>query len=520
MTKDSKSSEYINARDTRKKGVLGNITESLLSGDSIGSSIKQGISATTKAKAVGLSEKFDSLNIAKMFSGNIGVALMGRLRNRSKEDMHYFMGKDIPALSEESELSNVEKAFYTNIMEGQKKKLQVKDSIADVSAKIYNLMRNQIKDDKLQNEIEADFEVTKHNKEKARHEKLMKEIEKAMNKEGDTKEFRSFKKELTKVIKKLDEVEDAIDTYKLMQKVKDAASLLGRRGFKGLGLKQVATGTAILGMSSAATMSTTQYLQQKEGVKLKAYVDSTGVSIGYGHQIKAEEYKQGYIQIGGDKIPIKGDRGLDTTITQEQANKLLDIDLPKYEERAAKPLGEAWNKLNDNQKKALISYAYNVGSTQNLVNAGLATAINEGDMKSAADIMREYGIKTSGGGKPDEKVATRREEEAKLFELSSKDTKPVKDTVIKNEKTSYLQISDDVKKILNQVKENKVSSIDNTVTTGTNLQNSSVKNQDIKKTMQTALINVNNNTTVINSGSNRQQILSYPTEYDYPVVVS
>jgi len=150
----------------------------------------------------------------------------------------------------------------------------------------------------------------------------------------------------------------------------------------------------------------------------KAYWDPPNqnklVSIGYGHQIKPEEYKQGYIQAGDEKVLIKGERGIDTIMTLQQAKKLFEIDLPKYEERAKKPLGESWEKLTDEQKTALTSYAYNVGSTVSLVKAGIKTAIDKGDTQEAARIISEKGIRTASG-KFNAALDKRRKKEAELF---------------------------------------------------------------------------------------------------------
>ena len=150
--------------------------------------------------------------------------------------------------------------------------------------------------------------------------------------------------------------------------------------------------------------NTVDYITAKEGFAAKAYLDPPGnnknqYSIGHGHLIQPHEVKQGYILLAdGKKIPVKGPGGKDTTITKEEAKLLLNSDLPKYEKAAADPLGpEAWSKLNEDQKTALISYAYNAGSTAGLVKAGLKDAILKGDMERAADIIYQKGAKTSGG---------------------------------------------------------------------------------------------------------------------------
>lgn len=150
----------------------------------------------------------------------------------------------------------------------------------------------------------------------------------------------------------------------------------------------------------------------------KAFWDPPGqnqlVSVGFGHQIQPHEYQQGFIQAGNEQIPIKGERGIDTVLTKEQATALLAMDMPKYEKRAAAPLGEAWSKLSDNQKAALISYAYNTGSTASLVKQGLKDAIMSGDMKTAASIIADKGVRTAGG-KVLGGLVKRRAEEAALF---------------------------------------------------------------------------------------------------------
>ena len=193
-------------------------------------------------------------------------------------------------------------------------------------------------------------------------------------------------------------------------------------------------GVAVAAAGVALAGGATELIAKEEGVATKGYWDPPGqkekVSIGYGHQIQAEEYKQGFIQVGNEQIPIKGERGIDTVMTKDQAKKLLDTDLPKYEKRAKEPLGDAWNKLNQNQKDVLTSYAYNTGSTQSLVRAGLKDAINRGDMKEAANIIRTKGVRTAGG-KFNATLDKRRKSEADIFESNAKsqvvpvETKPM-----------------------------------------------------------------------------------------------
>jgi GH24 family phage-related lysozyme (muramidase) len=152
----------------------------------------------------------------------------------------------------------------------------------------------------------------------------------------------------------------------------------------------------------------------------KAYVDAHGHSIGYGHFITPAEKERGYIIAGDEKIPIDPNNILNTTITKEQAEKLLAHDLPKYINAAKVPLGEAWEKLNDAQKAALVSSAYNTGQggIQHLVKKGLKDAIMRGDFKTAGKIIKEHGFKTAVMDGQRQTVAglvRRREEEGAII---------------------------------------------------------------------------------------------------------
>ena len=170
-------------------------------------------------------------------------------------------------------------------------------------------------------------------------------------------------------------------------------------------------------------------------------------------------------------------------MTKDQAKKLLAVDLPKYEKRAAAPLGDSWNKLNENQKTALISYAYNTGSTQSLVNAGLKGAIDSGDMKMAANIIREKGIKTAGG-QYNKVLDQRRQREAALFE-------------------SAVKVQDKPAAVPTQ-------------TTGDQIDSSSKENKDLKTPPKDAPAPVNVNTTNINSTNTSKQPEQTNTEDDRP----
>ena len=137
-----------------------------------------------------------------------------------------------------------------------------------------------------------------------------------------------------------------------------------------------------------------QFLPQVEGVKLSAYWDkqSAHVSIAYGHQIKDNEFAQGYINTGtagrivvNSKVPQAGC----ATCTQEQALALLAIDVQIYMAGAHSRLGGAWDLLGPYQQAALTSVQYNLPSAVVwMINQGLTNCIANQDLQGAAAIIK------------------------------------------------------------------------------------------------------------------------------------
>ena len=67
------------------QGVFGSVKEALKQ--------KLNVKKRLQAKMVGIKEKFDPMNWAKMMFGRTGAALYGRAMGRSEEDMQYFAGR-------------------------------------------------------------------------------------------------------------------------------------------------------------------------------------------------------------------------------------------------------------------------------------------------------------------------------------------------------------------------------------------------------------------------------------------
>ena len=197
-------SKYEQAATTRKRGVLGTITDRLVAGQGFGQSIGGGASESFKAKTTGLKEKFDPLNIAKILTGNLGMAFLGKITGRKPEDMQYFLNKgrkkgEKPysfTQPQETKVGNVETAFYSKIREGQRGSLQKGDNVATVAARLVNVMKTFYEKENLNRELDHNFEEEVQAEDAKRHENLINEIKKLKDKKPAKTDIEKVKKDL------------------------------------------------------------------------------------------------------------------------------------------------------------------------------------------------------------------------------------------------------------------------------------------------------------------------------------
>ena len=130
-----------------------------------------------------------------------------------------------------------------------------------------------------------------------------------------------------------------------------------------------------------------------EGLRLNAYDDGVGVwTIGFGTTI----YPNG----------IKVKRG--DTCTREQAKAYMTHDLNKFESAVNSAVTVS---INQNQFDALVSLAYNIG-TSGFKNSTLVKKLNAGDIRGAA---AQFDVWNKGGGKVMQGLVNRRAKEKALF---------------------------------------------------------------------------------------------------------
>lgn len=134
-----------------------------------------------------------------------------------------------------------------------------------------------------------------------------------------------------------------------------------------------------------------------EGKRLVAYDDGVGVwTIGFGTTIYPD----------GIKVK-KGD-----ICTEAQAKAYMAYDLKKFENAVNNAVNVP---LNQNQFDALVSLAYNIG-TSAFSKSTLIQKLNKGDYRGAAD---QFDVWINAGGKRMQGLVNRRAVERKLFEKPS-----------------------------------------------------------------------------------------------------
>jgi lysozyme len=130
-------------------------------------------------------------------------------------------------------------------------------------------------------------------------------------------------------------------------------------------------------------------IKRFEGCRLKAYKCSAGVlTIGYGHTGGVTETD---------------------TITQDDANKLLQEDVAKFEEYVD---DNVIVELNQGQFDALVAWTFKLGPG-NLRESTMLKKLNEADYTSVPNEMKRW---NKAGGKTLDGLIRRRNAEALLFQ--------------------------------------------------------------------------------------------------------
>jgi GH24 family phage-related lysozyme (muramidase) len=167
------------------------------------------------------------------------------------------------------------------------------------------------------------------------------------------------------------------------------------------------------------------FLVKHEGLAQNAYWDPPNkretVAIGYGHQIKANEYSQGFIDTGtAGRIAVTRPNSSASspgcgTATADQCAALLKIDMPKYASIVQGVIRGAWDQLGPYQQAALVCIAYNFPpNISTLMQNGAGNMMTSGDVEGVATLI-ETKMVTTAGGVPNKTLIQRAKDEANLY---------------------------------------------------------------------------------------------------------
>jgi hypothetical protein len=147
------------AKDIRNKSFSNRMASKLVGGEKVTSALGNTIREGTKAKMMGIKEKFHPMNIARAMTGNLGAAIVGKMTGASQENMEYFTGKS--------------KSGGEGDTASKLSKMESDNSSLDLLMKIYTLMSESHKTEILAKEEENNKAEGRELQKKRRHEELI-----------------------------------------------------------------------------------------------------------------------------------------------------------------------------------------------------------------------------------------------------------------------------------------------------------------------------------------------------------
>lgn len=159
--------DYRQARRTGQISLTDLIARNIAEGGGFGS-VGKAVSQKFAAKRTRIREAFDPLNIASMLVGRskLGTAILGRMMGRGAEDIQYFARK---GAGREAAYD----PFFARVSPGSLQPVKQSDGTADVFAKIYNLLKENIDDETKRREVEKNFREEQSLEDERRFKELL-----------------------------------------------------------------------------------------------------------------------------------------------------------------------------------------------------------------------------------------------------------------------------------------------------------------------------------------------------------
>lgn len=132
--------------------------------------------------AVNMTAKFDSMKIAKLLSGGVGEIMLQKAEEIGQQESQISDKKsakkkkspvDSFLFNGGKKVGQIDTALYTTIADGQQKRMLKGDGVADILARLYNLVKGQKELDKRNSELERDFAEEKEKEAESFHKELL-----------------------------------------------------------------------------------------------------------------------------------------------------------------------------------------------------------------------------------------------------------------------------------------------------------------------------------------------------------
>jgi hypothetical protein len=201
-----------------KGASLGNLIEqNLRSGKGLIGATRGAISQRMSAKATGIREKLDPLNLFRFLSGGnplafrlLGGRAFGRLTGRNDRDVDYFAGG--PGSKRRKKKAE---PFVVHKVSRRITPIQRDDTMADGLSKLYALIKSSFEEKIRKSELQKDFEGAKQAKAQKRHDELLKAIY-SINGRKPTASRESDDEDDMSLLDKVNELFSYLDSLKKM----------------------------------------------------------------------------------------------------------------------------------------------------------------------------------------------------------------------------------------------------------------------------------------------------------------
>jgi hypothetical protein len=389
----SRSSEYRNAKRVGKTPLGELIFEKLfVEKQSLGSAVKGSISDKFESKVAGIKERFDPLNISKKLLGRKLTFLLGTSLGANKDDVEHFTGyrkktsaTPVSSKTNPDKFKKIEDASKTKVSAGGESRIKNKDGLADVLAKMYNLIKKNLDDEKKHRQLENNFKKQKEKEKDKWNQELIEAITGMKTKAGKsnatTKKTPKKGKSAGKSIKPEQLSEEGQQLYELTEGVGEAVAGIG---------EALEMGSIVAGMSELFPAAAGIAAIALGAYGLKKLIDNTPnepavITSERSNTSVAKDYST-------DKPIPRPDETKDNLAAQRWDSKYAKVRDPKTGELLPEAKAAYEKNKNIKQKKLENDVAVTQDTEDAAMGQSMAKLTNEPKTKSASKVISDKDV--------------------------------------------------------------------------------------------------------------------------------